>query len=394
MTNTTTVSPLVERFDLLSETLNSELVERRHEIRVAMLSLVGGVHVYLLGPPGVAKSLLVDRLTDYVSGASVFKILMSRFTQPEEVFGPTSLRGLRDDRFERKLDGYMADAQLAFLDEGFKASSSILNALLWAINERQYRHGDKVIDIPLSSMFLASNELPQDESLGALYDRLLFRMVVSPVKDQSSFVRMLQLERVAHPAPILSWDEVLQAKVEASQVIIPPAVYEALAELKRALKGEGIEPTERRFVESLKVIRAAAWLDGEAEADVEHLRSLQHIMWTQPEQRATVDKLVLGLSNPLDSEANVLLKNVEDLVATIDAIKEDDDRIRRGTELHGKLRRAKGELDNIQRRAGNSRRRSETVAECRDLLANATRRVLTEVFRNKPPAGTEEVDPA
>lgn len=383
---TGTTLSLQDKFDLLENTLNAELVERRQENRALTIALVGGVHIFLLGPPGVAKSLLVDRMNAYVSGARVFKILMSRFTQPEEVFGPVSLKGLENDEFVRKIEGYLADCEIGFLDEGFKANSSILNSLLWAINERQYRHGTDVIDIPLSTLLLASNEYPQDDSLNALYDRLLFRFVVKPVRDQQNFLRMMKTVRPENPTPILTWDEIRTAQAEAKQVVIPDPVFEAMAELRRQLKGEGIEPTERRFVESTKIVRATAWLDGCMVADVEHLRPLQHVLWERDEQQATVDKLVIALANPIDNEANALLEEVERLEEKLNSITNDEEKHRKGTEIHGKLRRAKKDLDTIEKRAGNSRRRSETITEVRERLHAITERVLKDVFNFDPDA--------
>jgi MoxR-like ATPase len=276
------------------------------------------------------------------------------------------------------------------LDEGFKANSSILNSLLWAINERQYRHGTDVIDIPLSTLLLASNEYPQDDSLNALYDRLLFRFVVKPVRDQQNFLRMMKTVRPENPQPILTWEEIRAAQDEAKQVVIPDPVFEAMAELRRQLKAEGIEPTERRFVESTKIIRATAWLDGCMVADVEHLRPLQHVLWERDEQQATVDKLVIALANPIDNEANALLEEVEKLEEKLNSITNDEEKHRKGTEIHGKLRRAKKDLDAIEKRAGNSRRRSETISEVRERLHAITERVLKDVFNFDPDA---EVQP-
>ncbi len=376
----TAPASLQERFDALDANLNSELVERRHEIQTAIHALISGTHCFYLGSPGTAKSLLVDRICAYIDGARDFKILMSRFTTPEEVFGPVSLKGLENDEFVRKIEGYLADSEIGFLDEGFKASSSILNSLLWAINERQYRHGNEVIGIPLSTLFLASNELPEDDSLNALYDRLLFRHEVKPVHDQSNFLRMLKTQRPAKPTPVLSWDDVEQAKREAADVVITNDVYDAVAQLRRDLKTAGIEPTERRFVESMKVVKASAWLDGRDLADAEDLRLLRHCMWTDPSQASEVDKIVLAIANPLDNEAHALLEEVERLEASLEKIGTEDDKMRKGQEIHGKLRRAAKDLAGLEKRAGNSRRRSEVIGEVRERLHSVTERVLKDVF--------------
>lgn len=385
---------LQDKFDAITDVLNQELVERRHEINALITALVAGTSIFLLGPPGVAKSMLVDRLNAYVEQADLFKILMSRFTTPDEVFGPVSLKGLENDEFKRKIEGYLATAQMGFLDEGFKANSAVLNALLWAINERQYRHDTEIIDIPLHLIMLCSNELPQDESLGALYDRLLFRFEVKPVRDQGNFLRMLRTQRNASPKPILTWGEVMEAHEESKKVAVPEAVLEALARLRKDLKAEGIEPTERRFVESLKIIKATAWLDGRATADVEDLRPLEHVMWEVPEQQVTVSKVVLAIANPLDNEATELLQEIERLEAQLDKIEGTDEKHRKGQEIHQKLRRAAKDLQNLEKRAGTSRRRSETIGECKDRLHRLTERTLTEVFSFDPNTQKINLDPA
>lgn len=386
-TATPAAPPLQDLFDLLGATLNQEMVERRQEIDTALIALVAGVHVFYLGTPGTAKSMMVDRLNAYIGGARVFKILMSRFTTPDEVFGPVSLAGLKDDRFERRIEGYLADAELVFLDEGFKSNSSVLNALLWAINERIYRHGTNVVHVPLSTLFLASNELPQDESLGALYDRLLFRFEVKKVRDQNSFVRMIRTVRPETPDPILTWEQVETAKAEARNVVIPDEVVTAVADLRKKLAEKGIEPTDRRFVEALKIVRAAAWLDGCTQADTEHLRPLQHVFWEVPEQAATVSQVVLAIANPMENEALSLLAELDKLEESLNKLVGDDDKQRKGAELHGKLRKAKKELDALKKRAGSGRRRTGTLNEIQTRLTVLTERVLEEVFKIDPAEG-------
>lgn len=384
MTQTPT---LQSRFAELEDVLNIEVLERRHEIRALQLAMIAGVHIFLLGSKGVAKSLLIDRTCAYISGVRKFKKMMTRFTTPEEVNGPIMLSGLERDEFIRKIEGYLPTAQLAFLDEGFKANSSILNALLMAINERQYEHGTDLISIPLATMFIASNELPQDESLGALYDRLLFRFEVQPIRDASNFARMLKTVRPENPTAILTWDEILVAQKEAAQVVVPDSVIDAVTGLRRDLREKGIESSDRRFVESLKVVRAAAWLDGSTVADVEHLQPLRHILWDVPEQQADVDDLVLKIANPFINETKVLLKEIGELEVAVDKILVDPDKQRKGSELSGKCRRYKKELDALEKRAGASARRNEAITEVKDRLRNVTDRLLRDVFGLDPETG-------
>lgn len=381
MTKQTTT---LERFEELEDTLNAEIVERKAEVRALCQALVAGVPMFLLGPPGTAKSLLANRANAYIDGADKFEVLMTRFTQMEEVFGPVSLSGLKEDRFKRKLTGYLCTANIAFVDEIFKANSSILNAFLWAINEGIYRDDTEIIDIPLHLLLCASNEMPQDDSLGALYDRLLFRFIVSPIRDQSAFLTMLRTNVPKHPDPILTWANVIEAHEASKKVIITDQVLEAVAEIRKQLHGQGIEPTERRFMQSMKIVKAAAYLDGCEYADLEHLRPLRHVLWDDQEQIAKVDKIVLGVAAPHDNEAHQLLAEVEKLEASLNDIAQDDEKQRKGTEIHSKLRRCAKDLEDLKRRAGTSRRRSsETLVEVQDRLGALTNRVLLEVFNVK-----------
>lgn len=377
MTNPTTPT-LQEKFQLLNDTLNTEIVERRAEIKATMQGLVAGVPMFLLGPPGVAKSMLVNRVNAYISGARKFEVLMTRFTQMEEVFGPVSLRGLKEDKFKRKLVGYLCDAEVAFVDEIFKANSSILNAFLWAINEGIYRDDTDIIEIPLHFLMCASNEMPQDDSLNALYDRLLLRFVVAPVRDQKSFITMLRTQIPKNPDPILTWDDVMQAHAESVDIAIPEETITALGDLRRKLREQGIEPTERRFVQSLKIVRAAAWLDGCDVAYTEHLRPLAHVLWDDETQIPKVSKVVGEIAAPLDNEARELLAEVEKLERQMAESDQVEDRTRFGNEMHVKLRRCTQDLDKIKAKMGT--RPSDTVTELHHRLKSLTETMLVKIF--------------
>lgn len=171
--------------------LNEGLVERDEAMKLALLSLLAGENILLVGPPGTAKSLISRQVAkvlkdDDKEGASHFEYLLTKFSTPEEIFGPLSISKLKEDRFERNTSGYLPSVQVAFLDEIFKASSSILNALLTILNERIYHNGALVQKVPLRSLIAASNELPTgQEELGALYDRFLLRSFVDYVSEDN-----------------------------------------------------------------------------------------------------------------------------------------------------------------------------------------------------------------
>ena len=174
------------------EDLERNLLERDVPVRLLLLAALAGEHVLLVGPPGTAKSELARRLHGAFVDAPYFERLLTRFSVPEELFGPLSLKALEQDRYERLIDGFLPTAQVAFLDEVFKANSAILNALLTLLNEREFDNGAGRTKVPLVTVVGATNDVPDDESLLAFYDRFLLRVPVQPVAD-ASFVALLAL---------------------------------------------------------------------------------------------------------------------------------------------------------------------------------------------------------
>src|SRR6187431_914159 len=162
----------------IREELQQMFLERAELIDGALAALLSAQHVMIVGPPGTAKSMLADELCRRIEGASYFQWLLTKFTTPEELFGAVSLKALEADDYRRVTSHKLPEAHIAFLDEVFKASSSILNAILTLINERLFHNGKEITRVPLLTLFGASNELPEEEELTALYDRFLVRFVV------------------------------------------------------------------------------------------------------------------------------------------------------------------------------------------------------------------------
>ena len=265
-------APLRERLAGLLALLEAGLVERRQVLRASLLAALAGEHTLLVGPPGTAKSALARRIHLAFRDARYFERLLTRFTAPEELFGPLSIRALEEDRYERHVAGFLPDAAVAFIDEVFKANSAILNALLTLLNEREFDNGAGRLRCPLISVVGATNVVPEDEVAEAFFDRFLLRLTVAPVSAEG-FRRLLGEDRAALPEALappsaLQLDEAdLCALAQAAAACaLPVAVLDRLAELRAWLAGRGVYVSDRRWVKLAHLLRVAAASEGRAAA--------------------------------------------------------------------------------------------------------------------------------
>ncbi len=279
---------MVERLRGIRDALGAELIERDVPVRLALLAALAGEHLLLLGPPGTAKSELARRLRHALRGATYFERLLTRFSVPEELFGPLSIKALEEDRYERQTGRYLPTATIAFLDEIFKANSAILNSLLTLLNERQFDNGVERVTTPLVSVIGASNELPEGEELHALFDRFLLRYPVASVSD-AGFDQLLQLRGTVQPRvddPVrLDAEELRRIRDEAVQVEVPGDVYELLRAFRKFLVDTKIFVSDRRWRKIVALLQVAAWTNGRRSVSIWDAWLLEHCAWEKPEQR-------------------------------------------------------------------------------------------------------------
>ncbi|MEK8053143.1 AAA family ATPase [Ideonella sp. DXS22W] len=304
-----TVLPDPARLRAHLDRLNQGLLERETAVRLALLAALAGEHVLLIGPPGTAKSELARRLHRAFDGARYFERLLTRFSTPEELFGPLSLQALEADRYERLVDGYLPTAGIAFLDEVFKANSAILNALLTLLNERQFDNGAQRLAVPLVSVIGASNEPPADESLQAFHDRFLLRVPVAPVSD-AGFAALLQLDAApadeAAPPPPITTDERAAVRAAAARVTLGDEALAALAALRTQAAALSLPVSDRRWRQLLGLMRCAAATEGRDTLDAIDLwlapYAVAHDADSVPRLQQWVDDALLRLPPPADAQ--------------------------------------------------------------------------------------------
>ena len=367
---------LRDRFTALGAALRARFIERDALVEAALATLVAGQHLLIVGPPGTAKSALADALCKSIDGAVGFSWLLTRFSTPEELFGPVSLRGLEEDRYERITDGKLPAAHVVFLDEVFKANSAILNALLTVLNERKFHNGRAAQAIPLVTLVGATNELPDEDELLALYDRFLVRVVVDYVVEEFRFVQLLTLDE-APALPTVTLQQLETARAEAAALPLDPRVLRDLPALRRDLAGRGVVVSDRRWRQALGLLRASAWLAGRARAGEADLPLLRHVLWSEPEARDEVEAALETLLGGEQAALRDLVFQARELAEYPLSFEAGEPRSRAALEAYTKLNLLRSEagklIDNARARGRDADALGGSLDEIEGLRAQVQR---------------------
>ena len=332
------MNELRQRIHDLLERMNEQVYGKEHVIALSLLSAIAGESIFLLGPPGVAKSMVARRLKLAFRKGTSFEYLMSRFSTPDEIFGPVSISKLKDnDTYERQTEGYLPTADVVFLDEIWKAGPAIQNALLTVINEKIYRNGTFTAHVPLKGLIAASNELPaMGQGLEALWDRFLLRVWVTGITDLADFDRMIASSDDAEPriAPELQVSEAEYAawQKRIGEVKIHYSIFEVIHVLKEKIEDynrtvqnaeSGERPlyvSDRRWKKLVKLLRTSAFLNGEDTIRLSDCLLLAHGLWDDLTQADTVNEMVLSA---VRQSAEGYLLNVQGVRQEIEALKDE-----------------------------------------------------------------------
>lgn len=298
------------QFQEVARTLNAHFLDKQEIIRLLIISAIAGEHLVLIGPPGTAKSAII-RMFARLLDARYFEYLLTRFTEPNELFGPVDIKEFREGRYVRRSENMLPSAEVVFLDEIFKSNSAILNSLLTIINERKFTSGPQVMDVPLISLFAASNEAPNDDNLSAMFDRFLLR-VLSENLDSYHFHELLargvaneirlMAGRPSAPGsapgrpdlirPVLSGRQLRELQQNFDRVMVFPDEFMAKYKgLIFQIRSEGVTVSDRRAVKLLKLFAASAVFDGRPSVCDGDFFILRHI-WNNLDQAELLSEIV------------------------------------------------------------------------------------------------------
>lgn len=325
---------MLERFKQLLGEMNRGIYEKETEISLSLLAALAGESIILLGPPGVAKSMVARQLKTAFREAQSFEYLMSRFSTPDEIFGPVSIQKLKtSDTYERAVEGYLPTVDVVFLDEIWKAGPAIQNTLLTVINEKIFRNGNREMHLPLKLLVAASNELPaKGEGLEALWDRFVIRIESRPIKLEKNFRAMLLDSHADFLGPTdftdstdfsgftgglghadfadnadfsdlkITSEEYAEWTERIDKIGVKIEVLDAISAIRKSLRAVNVDEaaerrniyvSDRRWKNIVRLLRTSAFMQDREEVDICDLLPIYHCLWQEPEERDAIRNIVI-----------------------------------------------------------------------------------------------------
>ena len=326
-----------EQTTALLKALCSGLHEREEPMHLAFLAAIAGESIFLLGPPGVGKSLIARRLKYAFKDGVSFEYLMSKFSTPDEVFGPVSIKKLKEeDKYERLTDRYLPGANIVFLDEIWKAGPAIQNALLTILNEKIYRNGEEDMKVNIRGIITASNELPpKNTNLAPIWDRFLLRLEMGNIKQFQNFLSMITDVKDVYEDDVteslkLTNEELEKWNTAIDQIEVSAEVLNTIQLVKvkltehnaRSATTEPIIVHDRRWKKIIRLLRTSAFLNGRKKVDLMDCFLMYHCLWGSPNQKPKIREILTdavakhGYSMAVN--LNSLKKEVKEFQADVD----------------------------------------------------------------------------
>ncbi len=364
---------LHEKFKTIERELGEIFHERTQPINGISLAILSGTNTLFLGSPGIAKSALVNNYAKHITGGKYFWWLINRFSTPEELFGPHSMEGLKNDSFRRVIEGTLADCHIGFIDEIFKANSGVLNTLLPVLNERVFFNDRKPVELDLLTVFGASNEIPDaEDNLDALYDRFPLKYKIIPIQEPSSFKKLMMQEDLVKysPTTVISLEEIKEAKRQADALPIPEKVHDDITKVWAALQNAGIVVTERTFVKSKALLKSHAWLKGKKEVTSDDIEILHNACWKKEAEERKALMTILGVISPDKFRIIQIFHECNDIVNNIKKTKGYKKQVEHAMEANGKIREKRKEVEKLYK---NMVDRGQEIDDVKELISKLDR---------------------
>ena len=363
--------------------MNNLFVERDELIKLMELAIVTGTNLLMLGPPGTAKSAITYELCGRIENANYFQWMLNKTSDPSEILGPFSVKEMENDKFMRITTGKLPEAHIAFMDEVFKSNAPTLNALLTIMNEHIFYNDGKPVEVPLISMFGASNEPPEDESLDAMYDRFIFRMNVQYIHDAANKKRMHSnyvdsraglLNMVNKTTITLAEVQALQAAAKA--VKVPKDIINKFIRLISDLDRQAVHISDRRQNECFKVMQGSAVLAGRNSVTLDDFKSLVYVLWEKEEHIPLIESSILKMVNPYDDRFKELKENFNQVKTDIESITDSSQKSKKAIESKGVIEKIASKTNKLINEATKNGKDVTEFIEFRDNMVKYNQELI------------------
>lgn len=373
----------------ISLELNQLFVERDELVKIMLLAVTTGSNLLMLGPPGTAKSNITQELCSRIENANYFQWMLNKTSDPSEILGPFSVKEMENDRFMRVTAGKLPEAHIAFMDECYKSNAPTLNALLTIMNEHIFYNDGKAIDVPLISLFGASNEPPEDETLMALHDRFIFRIVLQYVKDAANKKRMHSnyIDKRAGLLGLTANTTITLEEIKALQqatlnVRVSKDIVNRFIRLVNDLDKQAIHVSDRRANECFKIMQGAAVLRGSNAVGLDDFTSLVYALWEKEEHIPIIASAIGKMVNPYDDKFKELKGNFNEVKTDIEGITDSSQKAKKSIESKGTIEKIVSKMNKLINDASKNGKEIDEFVHFRDEMIQYNQSLIAAALGN------------
>ena len=382
------IDKTIKKLAQIETELNAEFVERNELIKTMLLAVVTNSNLLMLGPPGTGKSQLSRALCNRIDNSNYFEWLLNKSSDPAELLGTFSIKGMENDQFKRMTAGKLPEANIAFIDEVYKCNSPTLNALLSIMNEHVFFNDGKPVNVPLISMFAASNEPPEDDSLLAMHDRFLFRTEVEYIHDAANKKRMFNNYlynraglSITNTHTTITVEELEALQKKSKSIPVPKQIINKFITLMNDLKKNAtIVISDRRANECFKVLQGSALLHGRDKVGLDDFNSLKYVLWEKKENIDTISAEISKIVNPYDEEFIKFSRQFKEVKDKIDSSTDTKDRNQAYFQYQNSLKNISGRMNKLIADASSNGKDVSEFSKLRDEIVKYHTNLANEIL--------------